>query len=250
MRRIAILITFILFASVLIPVSQARGITVDIYGPTTVGTNGTYEYKIVVNGYFDGYGYHLFLTGSNLTGGTTQELAGFSYSTNTFTVNITFPSRPGVVYIFVMGIGVVNGTGEKTTTINYLQINVLKSIPITLTIKNTEPYEIKNVTVSFFLNGKLIGNATANLGPNSTSNITYNYVGTFQNGVNVITARLNTNLVKFSTGSNVTTLYFYYGTPPNYDWLWYLLAGIVLFTVAIIYFYTYGKKTGVPKWKK
>ncbi|MGB9814366.1 MAG: hypothetical protein ACPLVI_00240 [Thermoplasmata archaeon] len=252
MKRIAIFLAMIIIIFSLFPFSQARGLTVDIYGPATVGTNGTYEYTIVINGYFDGYGYHLFLTGSNMSGGTTEELTGLSYTTNTFKVNITFPSRPETVYIYVMGIGIVNGSPEKTTSINYIQVNVVKSVPITLTLKNTEPYEIKNISISFFLNGRFIGTSNvSSMGPNSTVNVTYNYIGTFENGVNVLSARLNTNLVKFSSGSNCTTLYFYYGTPPNYDWLWYLLAGITLFTLAIIYFYSSGKKRpGAPKWKK
>jgi hypothetical protein len=252
MKKIGIFIAIILIFSLIIPVSQARGLNVEIYGPTTVGTNGTYEYKIVLNGYFDGYGYHLFLTGSNISGGTTNELTGLSYSTNVFYVNITFPSTPETVYIYVMGIGIVNGSSQKVTSINYIQVNVIKSIPIQVKIKNLQPFEVKNITVSFFLNGKLIGNSTIqSISPNSTANVTYNYIGSFENGVNTISVRLNTNLVKFSTGSNVTTIYFYYGKPPNYDWLWYLLAGIVIFTVAIIYLYSAGKKRpGSPKWKK
>ncbi len=252
MKILPFFIVFLLLIASFVSISSARGVTVEIYGPTTVGTNATYQYTIVVEGYFDGYGYHLFLTGENMSGGTTNELTGFSYTTNTFKVNVTFPSKTGVYYIYVMGIGEVNGSIEKSTAITYLKVNVVKSIPIELKVKNTAPYEIKNVTVTFFLNGKLVGNSTiGSISPNSTANVTYYYIGTLENGVNVINARLNSNVVKFSTGSNITTLYFYYGKPPDYTWLWYLLAGIVIFTVAIIYMYSAGKKRpGAPKWKK
>ena len=251
MKILPFFLIFLIIFSSFVTISDGRGISVDIYGPTIVGTNGTYQYKIVVNGYFDEYGYHLFLTGENMSGGTTNELVGNSYYSNVFIVNLTFPSQPQTVYIYVMGIGIVNGSSPVTTT-NYLQVNVVKSIPINLKIKNTAPYEIKNINVTFYLNGKIIGNSTiSSIGPNSTTNVTYYYVGTFENGVNVIYARLNSNVVKFSNGSNVTSINFYYGTPPNYTWLWYLLIGIVLFSIAILFFYTSAKKRpNLPKWKK
>ncbi len=46
MRRIAIFLAMIIIIFSLFPFSQARGLTVDIYGPATVGT--TFSSQVVI----------------------------------------------------------------------------------------------------------------------------------------------------------------------------------------------------------
>lgn len=252
MKLRSVLIISIIVLAILLPVSDAKPISVNISGPSMVGTNDTYQYKIVVSGFFTGYGYRLFLTGANLTGPATKtELYGYSNTSNVFYVNITFPSTPQTVYIYVMGIGYVNGSAPAYE-ITYLPVKVVKSIPISVTIKNPSQYQITNVTVSFILNGNYIGTSTVNsISPNGTATATIYYVGNFTQGVNVITVRINSQVLKFSNGSNITQIYFNYGPVPNYDWVWYTFAGVIITVIFLIIMFRSGKKMpSVPKWKK
>ncbi len=246
-----IMIISIIILSLVLPVSQAKPISVNISGPMTVGVNDTYQYKIVVTGFFTEYGFHLFLTGSNLTGATKTELYGYSNTSNVFYVNITFPSIPQTVYIYVMGIGYLNGSSPQYT-ITYLQVKVVKSVPISVVIKNPSQYEINNITVTFLLNGNYIGSSKiSSIAPNGTANATLYYAGNFTEGVNVITVRINSQLLKFSNGSNSTQIYFNYGPLPNYSWVWYAFAGVLIVVIFFIVLFRPGKKMpSMPKWKK
>lgn len=252
MKIRTLLIISIITLMVFLPVSEAKPISVNISGPSIVGTNGTYEYKITVSGFFTAYGYHLFLAGTNLTGPATKtELYGYSNTSNVFYVNISFPSVPQTVYIYVMGIGYINGS-KPVYTITYIPVKVVKPIPISVTIKNPSAYQITNVTVSFILNGNYIGSTTVDsIGPNGTATATFNYVGNLPQGVNVITVRINSQVLKFPNGSNVTNVYFNYGPLPNYDWVWYIFIGIFIVVLFLIVAFRSGKKMpNVPKWKK
>ncbi len=245
-----ILISLIIF-SLTIPLSQARPVSVNITGPTTVGINDTYEYKIVVSGFFEEYGFHLFLSGNNLTGATKNELYGYSFNTNIFYANVTFPSVPEVVYIYVLGIGINNGS-NPVSTISYIKVNVIKSTPISVEIKNPSQYKVSNVTVTFFLNGKYIGTSNiSSINPNGTASATLYYVGSFVQGVNVISVRINSQVLKFSNGSNVTSIYFNYGPLPNYTWVWYTFAGIAIVIIFFVLMFRSSRKTtNIPKWKR
>ncbi|MGC8663473.1 MAG: hypothetical protein ACP5SF_03095 [Thermoplasmata archaeon] len=251
MRSKSLIIISLIVLSLLIPISQGKAVSVNIFGPGTVGANETYEYKIVVNGFFSEYGYHLFLSGTNLTGATENELYGYSNSSNVFYVNITFPSETQTVYIFVMGIGINNGTSPVYSETN-IQVKVIKSIPIYVEIKNPSMYQVRNVTVTFFLNGKYIGTTVINSIPsNGTANATFNYVGNFTQGVNTISVRINSQVLKFSNGSNVTNIYFNYGPVPNYNWVWYTFAAVVIVIIFLILIMRSNKKRpALPKWKK
>ena len=245
---------FIVFIMLLIIfqsyISMASPIYVNVTGPTYVGTNTTETYTIYVNGYFYKYGYHLFLTGENLSGLKQVEYTGMS-SKGVFKVNITFPATPQVVELAVMGIGYYENSSTPYTQIYYYKINVVKSIPFTVRIYNPSSLIIKNVTLSYYLNGNFIGNQTvSSINPGQYENITYYYVGTLNQGTNSLVVKINSSVLKFSNYSNVYTMNFYYGSPPNYSWAWYLFAVVVVIVVFLILMAEFSRRKPRPKWKK
>jgi len=251
MKISRILTALILFSLLILPLSEARGISATIEGPTVVGTGETCHYKIYVNGYFDEYQIHVLLAGENLTGASPINETFNSSANNVFNVNITFPTVPGTVYIYVQSVGIVNGS-QPSINITYLQVKVIKSIPFIVKVKNPTPYTIKNVNVTFYLDGSFAGNVTVpSISPNSTVNVTYNYVGIISNGTHTLKAIINSNVLEFSTGSRSYTIQFYYGKPPDYTWVWYVIAFIVI--ISIFFYYTFSqskKRPALPKWKR
>ncbi len=241
----------IIFSLIIVPLSDARAISSTITGPTMVGTGQTYQYKIYVNGYFDEYQIHVLLAGQNLTGAIPINETFNSSSNNVFTVNITFPSTPQTVYIYLQAVGIVNGS-KPAIDITYLPVKVIKPIPFIVKVKNPTAYKIENVNVTFYLDRSMLGNVTVpSISPNSTINVTYNYVGIISNGSHTLTATINSNVLEFSSGSRTYSIEFYYGKPPDYTWVWYIIAFIVI--IIIFFYFTFSqskKRPSIPKWKR
>ncbi|MGC8691623.1 MAG: hypothetical protein ACP5RZ_01200 [Thermoplasmata archaeon] len=231
--------------------SLSSPVTVNVSGPSMVGANTTHEYSISVNGYFYKFGYHLLLTGENLSGLKQVEYTGISYNGH-FKINITFPSMPQTVILVIMGFGYYENSTIAYSQIVKYTINVVKSIPFIVKITNPSSMWIYKVNISYYLNGQFIGNQTVNsIGPNQQENITYYYVGTINSGTNYLTVKLNSSVLKFSNYSSVYTIGFYYGQPPDYSWVWYIFAVVVIVIIFFIYMAEFSRKRRPrPKWKK
>lgn len=251
---IILFISVILLATIYTaPITNASPVNVTVVGPSIVGTNQTIEYKIVVNGFFKDYGYQLFLTGPNLVGALpVDEITGTSNVTNIFYTNITFPSQPETVYIMVMGIG-GTGTENVTSTLQYA-VKVVYPVIFTAEVHNTASITIYDVPVSFYFDNRYIGNETIpTISPNSTAEANFSWiVSSVGNGEHTVKFVINSTYIYFNNGLNNYQYQIYIGTPPNYSWVWYTFAIVVVVIGVLLFLVSAGSRQRLPapKWKK
>jgi hypothetical protein len=251
---IILLICLILFVTIyLSPLTNASAVNVKVYGPSLVSTNQTIEYKIVVNGFFKVYGYQLFLSGKNLVGALpVQEVSGRSNSTNIFFTNITFPSTPQTVYIYVQGIGSTNNVNVSNTA--QYPIKVVYPIILKAEVHNSATITLYNIHVNFYFDNKYIGNQTISLiSPNTTQSANFSWiVSSVGNGEHTVKYAVNSTYLYFNNGQNSYQYQIYVGKAPNYSWVWYTFVIVVVALGVLLFLSLAGskKRPPTPKWKK
>jgi cbb3-type cytochrome oxidase subunit 3 len=251
---VILFISMILLATIYsVPFTNASAVNVTISGPSLVGTNQTIEYKIIVNGFFKDYGYHLFLSGENLIGALpVEEITGYSNTTNIFYTNITFPSQPQTVYIMVQGIG---GTGNAnvTNTAQY-PVKVVYPIILTATVHNSAAITLYNIHINFYFDNVYIGNQTIYvIHPNSTAETNFSWiVSSVGSGQHTVKFVVNSTFIYFNNGQNSYQYQLYIGNAPNYSWVWYTFAVVVILIGVLLFLFSAGsrKRLPTPKWKK
>ncbi len=254
-RMLSILILF-LFLITIAPMGHASQLSIHIDGPTVVGTNQTVQYKVYTEGFFKEYKCGIILVGYNLTGANPLNLYVKSSEDGHFIFNVTAPNTPQTIYIHFKAYGMENDTTILAREERVLEVQVKKAMDIKVKVKNVENYDIKNVVLSFYLDGRYIGNTTVNeIKANSTKSIVYKWIpeGIYQ-GEHVLTVKISSDGIVFDNDKKVYEYKFYYGNPPSYDYITYLSWGLLILVSALFtlyYFGKRGKKAGpAPKWKK
>ncbi len=195
---------------------------------------------------FDNYTAVLVFSGMNLTGMApgTSVIAEKSASPD-IRFNITAPSNPGTVTILVMTSAVGSTTMDYRTTV---QLTVVDPIKMQATISNPTLYYMYNVTVTFALNGNNVSKVVIpKLAPYSSQVVTVN-----SSAISLISKGENSIQVYTSTPGTVVSggTTFYYGTPPNYSWIYYIAAVVVAFMIFLAYSAGRRSVPKSPKWKK
>jgi len=251
-----VFLTFLLLIT-LVPMSQASQISIHIEGPTVIGTNQTVQYKVYTEGFFNEYKCGIILVGYNLTGADPLNLYVKSSKDGHFTFSVTAPNTPQTIYIHFKAYGMENETKILAYEERVLEVQVKKAMDIKVKIKNVENYEIKNVVLSFYLDGRYIGNTTVEkIGANSTKNVVYKWIPEgIYSGEHVLTVKISSQGIVFENGKRVYEYKFYYDTsPPSYEYITYLSWGLLILVSALFTLYYFGrrgrKRGPSPKWKK
>ncbi len=178
-------------------------------------------------------------------GGNSHELSKSGF----FEFNITAPDAANQsVYITIYATATY-GSVEVSKIIN-IAIPVYEPITLSAYISNIESTTYSNMSIQFILNGAIISTKVVSLGPGASKEITVIEPSSLlNNGINTLQVKiLNGSLFTGVKSSYVST--FYYGTPPNYDWIYYISGGVVIFMVFLVL--ASGKRktaTGQPKWR-
>jgi hypothetical protein len=214
------------------------------YGTVYVNEN----FSIYVNSTygFNNYTVVLIFSGLNLSGmapGTT--VLSQNQPNPDLVFNITAPSNPGTISILVMTSAHGSTIMQYRTTV---QLTVVNPIKMQATISNPTQYYMYNVTVTFAINGNNVSKIVIpKLAPYSSQ-----IVSTYSSAVSVINKGENTISVYASTPGAVVSgdSTFYYGTPSNYTWIYYIAAVVVAFMIFLAV--SAGRRSipKSPKWKK
>ena len=236
--------------------AHASQLNVHIEGPTVLATNQTAKYKVYVEGYFNLFRCGVIIAGYNLTGAKPTNFFVTSSKDGHFVFNVTAPNVPQTVELYFIAYGMLNSTtiGAKASRVLYVEVK--KAIDINVKIKNTENYAIYNTVISFYIDGRYIGNTTVKvIKANATKNIDYKWLPQeLYNGKHQLTVKISGKGVVFENGQQNYVYNFYYGKPPSYDYITYLSGGVL--ALVIVFFLLMllarkGKKSGPPpKWKK
>lgn len=225
-----------------------------VEGPTTVATNDTVHYTVMINGVFDTYKCSLLIGGKNLTGASPLNQVEKTSYDGKFKFDIQTPDSPQRIYLYFKGYGIINSTNQTKIFEKRLSVNVKKPFMINVNIKNIEKYPISNVTVEFYVDGKYIGSTVIDkVSSNSTKNVVYKWVPTISRGSHKLMVKVSSGGVIFENGKNYYIKEIYYGTPPSYEWVLYSGIGVIIVLSSLLTLMLMGKKgrkhTAKPKWK-
>ncbi|EQB69593.1 MAG: hypothetical protein AMDU5_GPLC00003G0143 [Thermoplasmatales archaeon Gpl] len=168
-----------------------------------------------------------------------------------FEFNITAPEADnqtiyGSIYLTASFYGTpVNYTSE-------FHVNVYAPVRLYAEVYNSNYIPYYNVTISFVINGatfktdtisKLTPYSKEKLNITVSSNVLdYGKVNTLE--VKVLNAASYKNGVSVSYSSK-----FFYGSPPNYSWIYYISGIVIIFMVFLVLSSGRGRGTKQPKWK-
>lgn len=221
-----------------------------------VGQNFT-VYINDTNG-FTNYTMTAYVGGENLTGlSPTTSVHQFQATNPDFAMNIKSPAISQTIYITIVSAAQYGATSVKTS--QTFQVTVVNPIVFHAVMLNTGVSTVRNLTVNFYLDNSNnpIGNVTVkSIAPNQAVNVNFTYpldpAKYLGNGEHTLTVSASSPLIDINGVPGSSTTHFYYGTPPNYNWIFYIAAIVVVFMVFLAL--SSGRKTSpgmrTPKWRK
>lgn len=206
---------------------------------------------------FKNYNLTVYFAGENMTGfQPTNTFHKYQINNPYFVFNITAPTSPQTVY-FTINVSATNSTGRLYHVASY-EISILSPIVLYATVTNKNSVPIYNITLAFEIDG--IQRATKEvpvINSHSTVTISVSIVPLppLKQGRHTITVSIvgNNPLILINgQQANSYTSNFYYGSPPNYSWIYYIAVAVVVFMLFMIYASGRRPPAGsqVPKWRK
>lgn len=246
---VLVMLTLIVLGSLAVTTGTSNAATsgpVTITGPANVAINSSFNYSVTVQQVFSNYSATMFLSGYNLTGASPISPTYVNSTGSPSVFNITAPRVSTTLFLFFQ-IKALSSSRiyyyNLSRTVHVKQFTLLSAV-----IKNPTDFKIAAINVSFTVNGKYIGSKIVDIAPNSTQNVTYEWVsGKLSTGIYTVTVAINNNLVKIQNGSYTFKLQS--GNP----FVSYIYIGIIAFFAIIIVvtiISNYYKRKKRPKWKK
>lgn len=202
---------------------------------------------------FTNYTVTVYFAGSNLTGfSPTNTYHNFSASNPDFVIPIKAPTQNQQL-TFLVKTTADSPTGQAKTSSTYV-VNVIQPVHLYASVKNTDSAAIYNVTVNFYVDNNYVASKTiTRLGSGQTEMVNYTWVAPLlSKGEHTLTAQVNNTLLSINGGGNSATSHFYYGNPPNYNWIYYIVAVVAVFMLVMAMGAGRRPRVGErkPKWKK
>ncbi|MCL4341628.1 MAG: hypothetical protein M1431_06010 [Candidatus Thermoplasmatota archaeon] len=233
-------------ASYIPPFSSA--VTLPSYA--TTGQNVTFYVNDSLG--FNNYTVTVYISGENLTGASPSTSYHTTHKSDPdFAVSLKMPSSPQTVYVTVVS-GANYSSHYVHRSYSYT-VNVIAPIIFYATVSDTGTVAIHNLTVDFTVDGQFVGTATASyIPPGGSYTVNFTYVNPYlTDGEHTLTVSVNNPAVSIDGSTGSYTTHFYYGSPPNYDWIYYVAAVVVAFMIFLAM--TAGRRSNLPnrpKWRK
>ena len=226
---------------------QISGPSYAYYGQQlTLYLNSTYG--------FANYSLTLYIAGYNLTGfGPESQIHLYNATNGNFVQQITTPDYTQTLTIY--GALQVSAGDQIMYANSSLTIQVEKPIILNAVISNPTQIPMYNVTVFFSIDNTVVATKVVSyVAPYSKATVNVSidpsYPVSLSQGKHTITITINNPQAEVN-GQTSYTGSFYYGTPPNYDWIYYVAAAVIVFMAFLVF--TSGKRRNTPrkpKWKK
>lgn len=205
---------------------------------------------------FSNYTLTAYIGGENLSGLSPQSTTHlFQASNPDFKMNITAPSQDGSLYLRV--IAAAQYGNSNVTSVSTYTINIVTPVVFHAVIANKGLSTINNLTVNFYLDNAQFpsGNVTIpTIAPNQQVVVNFTYPHeSLPPGEHTLTVSTTSSSVQINGATGASTSNFYYGTPPNYNWIYYV--AIVVVIVMGFLAFSAGRKPSAgsirpPKWRK
>lgn len=237
-----------------IPESSTSGFSFTPSAPACVYENETFDVNVsIAHSGYNNYSIAAYFGADNDTGLSPLFYYDNHNSTNgTFSIAVTAPSECENIYGYIDGYA-LNSTGHKVSYTSSITINVSRPIVLSATIQNTDPVPIYNITLTYTITH---GTSSKVLPPSHIAKINGNSVykdnitvpkASIYSGKNTLTVTTNNPVITLKGKSSVV---FYNGKAPNYDWVYYIAAVAVAFAIFLIVASGRRNTVRVPKWKR
>ncbi|KAA8922287.1 CARDB domain-containing protein [Thermoplasma sp.] len=217
--------------------------------PSDVGTGQQFNITIISTAGFSNYNFTIYIAGTNLTGiSPTNTIHQYYASKYNYTATITAPETPQTLYLYIVTSADFDGVQYNYSEM--IMISVISPIYFHVFLSNPTSYLVYNVTATFYIDGVPVMQKTVQkIMPGSTVEVNATYVNpNLGHGSHTLTVTLNNANIKIDGNSNSISTRFYYGTPPDYNWIYYVFAFVLVFMVVMVL--GSGRGRNQPKWKK
>lgn len=202
---------------------------------------------------FSNYTVAVYFAGDNLSGfSPTNTYNNYSASNPDFVIPITAPLAAQQLTMIVK---TTAQSGSKTySTSNQYTVQVISPIYLHAKVINKNHGPMYNVTVNFYVDNSFVGSKTIpTLGAQQSYLVNYTWLAPYiKSGEHSLTVQVNNTLVSINNGGSSVTSHFYYGSPPNYNWIYYVVAAVGIFMLIMAMGAGRRPRVGerTPKWKK
>ena len=221
-----------------------------------VGVNQTFYVNVTDSPGYTNYSVLVYISGNNLTGmNPSTSYEKFNGNDRNFSLKITAPTTAQHVRIEVISYGEFLGTMVSSSQV--ISEDIVNTINLSAKVTNPSSFTIHNLTLDFELNGNVVGTRTiSNLTSGTTRIVNYTYVpnpSLFKDGKYTFSVT-STNPTVLTSTSSGKPYSFYYGTPPNYNWILYVAAVVII--VMVFLALSAGRRGGgssgmaAPKWRR
>ncbi|MCW6169008.1 MAG: hypothetical protein LVQ96_03780 [Thermoplasmatales archaeon] len=253
---LALIVVMILLGSSLLVVSNASGYAPPLAStltlPSYIGEGQNFTLYVNDTTGFSNYSVTVYIAGQNMTGASPS----FSYHNTSkspnFAINFKAPFYAQTLHMQVFSTGNYNGKTVSSPKYN-TSIKVIAPITFVVSVSNPGTGYVKNLTIDFYMDSTQVhSEVISSLGPGSSVNVTYNYTNpAISNGVHTLGVSTSNPLIEINGKTGLVTIKFYYGSPPNYTWIYYVAAVVAVFMALLAY--SAGRrnkpKVSKPKWK-
>lgn len=236
-------------ASASTPSSYSTQVQVPYY----VYTNETFNMYINSTYGFSNYSVTIYIAGDNLSGiSPSNTYHNFSSSNPDFKVSLTAPKATQTLTLLVKTTA-STGSGLKKSTETYT-VKVISPIFLHASLSNRQSVAMYNVTVNFYVDNTYVASKTiSKLGAYQTVVVNYTWTAPYlTKGSHTLKVAVNNSLVSVDNGGTSVTSHFYYGTPPNFTWIYYIAAAVGVFMIIMVSGAGRRPRVGErrPKWRK
>ncbi|MCL5782313.1 MAG: hypothetical protein M1476_00135 [Candidatus Thermoplasmatota archaeon] len=253
-------IIFILFLAPAVAVGSSSQyvppFSSQIAAPSYTSTGQNFALYVNNSAGFTNYSVTVYMSGENLTGASPlSSYHDFKASNPDFIVNVTAPLASQTIYFLIVSTADY-GSSHVVKKSSY-QISVITPIILRAEVTNQGTQPIYNLSLSFTLSdstgivyqgsktvSKILPGQTVSVNLTYTSNL-------FKDGEYSLNVSSQNSTVRINGQGSSSISNFYYGQPPNYNWIFYIAAGVVIFM--IFFALSAGRRPTAasrPKWKK
>ncbi len=202
---------------------------------------------------FENYNITIYFAGENLTGMTpTNTYHHFSGNSSYFTVPMIMPSTPQTL-IFDVDASATTNTGIVSYSVQH-QIQVRDPLVLHAVISNPTSVPIQNAKVTFLIDGSVVSTKViSNVPAHGSTNVQTSVILSrpLSRGTHTITVQVDSSVALVNGAGSSYSSTFYYGTPPNFTWIYYVAGAVVIFMVFLAF--ASGRRSssaGGPKWRR
>lgn len=202
---------------------------------------------------FTNYSVSIYFSGENLTGFTpTDTYNDFQASNGNFIARLSAPDTAQKLVMTIVTFAQYGST--QVTSKNTYVINVVNPIILHASITNTKAVPIYNTTVNFYVDNVYEGNKTiSEIAPGQTIMLNYTWVNPYlSKGEHTLKVQVANSFLTVNGQQSVAASNFYYGSVPNYNWIFYIVGAVAIFMIFMVLSAGRRPRAGMrqPKWRK